>query len=167
MTTSLFDNAAPLRRVEFSVPGQPVAKGRARSVPVMRNGKPVMNANGRPVVTHHTPEKTANYENLVKLAAQRAMAGQPPMDGPVELWLDINLQIPSSWSKKRQQMAAAGQIAPTGKPDIDNVQKCVKDGMNGVVWRDDALVVEVRVSKRYSTAPGVCVSVEQLPLQAA
>jgi Holliday junction resolvase RusA-like endonuclease len=85
----------------------------------------------------------------------------------VELWLDINLQNPASWSKKRQQMAAAGQIAPTGKPDIDNVQKCVKDGMNGVVWRDDALVIEVRVSKRYSTAPGVCVSVEQLPLQAA
>lgn len=167
MTTSLFDNARPLRRVEFSVPGQPVAKGRARSVPVMRNGKAVTNANGRPVVQHHTPEKTVIFENLVKLAATKAMAGKPPIEGPVELWLDINLQIPSSWSKKRQQLAAAGQVAATKKPDADNVLKAIKDGMNGIVWVDDAQAVEYRISKRYSTAPGVCVSVEQLPLQAA
>ena len=53
------------------------------------------------------------------------------------------------------------------KEHADNVLKAVKDGMNGIVWVDDAQAVEYRISKRYSTAPGVCVSVEQLPLQAA
>ncbi|MNL49415.1 Endodeoxyribonuclease RusA [compost metagenome] len=95
------------------------------------------------------------------------MAGLPPIEGPVELWLDINLQIPISWSKKRQRDAAAGLVAATKKPDADNVLKAVKDGMNGIVWLDDAQAVEYRISKRYSTSPCVQVSVEQLPLQAA
>lgn len=163
---SLFDELRPLLRVVFSVPGQPVAKGRARSAAVMRNGKPLL-VNGRPVVKHHTPEKTVVFENLVKMAATQAMAGLPPIQGPVELWLDINLQIPVSWSKKRQRDAAAGLVAATKKPDSSNVQKAVEDGMNGVVYVDDSQIVEIRISKRYSTSPCVQVSVEQLPLQAA
>ena len=152
---SLFDQSRPLRRVVFAIPGQPVAKGRPKFA---RQGS---------FVRTYTPEKTATYENLVKLAATEAMSGRPPIEGPVELWLDINLQIPASWSKKRQRDAAAGLVAATKKPDADNVLKAVKDGMNGIVWLDDAQAVEYRISKRYSTSPCVQVSVEQLPLQAA
>ncbi|MFP3756807.1 RusA family crossover junction endodeoxyribonuclease [Cupriavidus sp. SIMBA_020] len=152
---SLFDESRPLRRVVFAIPGQPVAKGRPKFA---RQGG---------FVRTYTPEKTATYENLVKLFATQAMSGRPPIEGPVELWLDINLQIPTSWSKKRQREAAAGLVAATKKPDADNVLKAVKDGMNGIVWLDDAQAVEYRISKRYSTSPCVQVSVEQLPLQAA
>lgn len=152
---SLFDQSRPLRRVVFAIPGQPVAKGRPKFA---RQGS---------FVRTYTPEKTATYEKLVKLAATQAMSGRPPIEGPVELWLDINLQIPASWSKKRQRDAAAGLVAATKKPDADNVLKAVKDGMNGIVWLDDAQAVEYRISKRYSTSPCVQVSVEQLPLQAA
>lgn len=156
MTTNpLFDESRPLRRVVFAIPGQPVAKGRPKFA---RQGS---------FVRTYTPEKTATYENLVKLFATQAMSGRPPIEGPVELWLDINLQIPASWSKKRQREAAAGLVAATKKPDADNVLKAVKDGMNGIVWLDDAQAVEYRISKRYSTSPCVQVSVEQLPLQAA
>ncbi|MBY4733971.1 RusA family crossover junction endodeoxyribonuclease [Cupriavidus pauculus] len=155
MTKSLFDDSRPLRRVVFAIPGQPVAKGRPKFA---RQGA---------FVRTYTPEKTATYENLVKLVATQAMSGRPPIEGPVELWLDINLQIPASWSKKRQRDAAAGLVAATKKPDADNVLKAVKDGMNGIVWLDDAQAVEYRISKRYSTLPCVQVSVEQLPLQAA
>ena len=112
------------------------------------------------------PESIPMIERL-RAAEPRSMAGMPPIDGPVELWLDINLQIPASWSKKRQRDAAAGLVAATKKPDADNVLKAVKDGMNGIVWIDDAQAVEYRISKRYSTSPCVQVSVEQLPLQAA
>jgi Holliday junction resolvase RusA-like endonuclease len=156
MTTNpLFDESRPLRRVVFAIPGQPVAKGRPKFA---RQGS---------FVRTYTPEKTATYENLVKLFATQAMSGRPPIEGPVELWLDINLQIPTCWSKKRQRDAAAGLVAATKKPDADNVLKAVKDGMNGIVWLDDAQAVEYRISKRYSTSPCVQVSVEQLPLQAA
>jgi Holliday junction resolvase RusA-like endonuclease len=144
-----------------------VAKGRARSAPLMRGGKPVFNGSGRPVVIHHTPEKTANYENRVALAAQQAMGARMPFAGPIHLVVEIALTIPASWSKKRQAMAEAGQICATKKPDADNVLKAIKDGLNGIVWVDDSQAVELRVSKKYGTSPGVYVEAMELPLERA
>lgn len=123
--------------VAFTVPGDPVAKGRARSF--VRAGH----------VAHYTPEKTAKYENLVKLAAYKAMLGAEVIDCPVLLVVHAFLPIPQSWSKKKQQSAAIGSIVPTKKPDLDNLVKSIKDGMNGVVWRDDAQVVDLIASKRF------------------
>ena len=51
-----------------------------------------------------------------------------------------------------------GRLLPTSKPDTDNVLKAVLDGCNGVLWRDDVLVVDVRIRKRYAATP--CVRVE-------
>jgi len=109
-----------------------------------------------------TPEKTVNYEGLVALAAQQAMAGAALLEGACEVKLRIDCQIPASWSQKKQRAAAAGEIRPTTKPDADNVIKAIFDAMNGVVWKDDVQAVELAVSKRYSMVPGVAVRVELL-----
>ena len=71
--------------------------------------------------------------------------------------------MPTSWSGKKQRQALAGEVMPTSKPDADNVVKAVFDGLNGVLWRDDVLVVDLRVRKRYSATP--CVRVEVWPLE--
>lgn len=139
--------------ITFNIPGEPVAKGRARSF--VRNGH----------VAHYTPEKTARYENLVRLAAQQAMAGRAPIEGPVHLVVHASLSIPVSWSLKKQRAAAVGEIRPTKKPDLDNIVKAIKDGMNGVTWRDDAQVVQVVASKAYGQ-PGVGVTVQEVAIHA-
>jgi len=133
-------------KIEFVIPGPPVAKGRPRSF--VRNGR----------VGHYTPDKTARYENLVKLAARQAMGDLPPADGPVSLVVSAFMGIPASWSQKKQRAAALGEVVPTKRPDLDNIVKAIKDGANGVTWRDDAQVVDVRASKRYG-APRVEVTV--------
>jgi Holliday junction resolvase RusA-like endonuclease len=46
--------------------------------------------------------------------------------------------------------------------DLDNVVKAVFDGLNGVLWRDDVLVVDLRVRKRYAATPCVRVEVWEL-----
>lgn len=125
--------------ITFTIPGEPVAKGRARSF--VRNGH----------VAHYTPEKTARYENLVKLAAQQAMGEKTPAEGAVALIVRAFMGIPTSWSQKKQRAAALGEITPTKRPDLDNIVKAVKDGANGVTWKDDSQVVDVRASKRYGT----------------
>ncbi|AQW28656.1 RusA family crossover junction endodeoxyribonuclease [Ralstonia syzygii subsp. celebesensis] len=125
--------------ITFTIPGEPVAKGRARSF--VRNGH----------VAHYTPEKTARYENLVKLAAQQAMGDMAPAEGAVALIVRAFMGIPTSWSQKKQRAAALGEITPTKRPDLDNIVKAVKDGANGVTWKDDSQVVDVRASKRYGT----------------
>ena len=141
--------------IQFTVPGQPVGKGRARAA---RRGK---------FITMYTPEKTANYESLVAHAAHVAMAGKSLISGAVAVDLDIRLQIPASWTKKRKEMAAQGLIAATKKPDADNVEKGVFDGMNGVVWVDDVQVVQVFKRKRYAETPGVVVIVREIDARAA
>uniref|UniRef100_UPI0015890B54 RusA family crossover junction endodeoxyribonuclease n=1 Tax=Burkholderia ambifaria TaxID=152480 RepID=UPI0015890B54 len=65
------------QRVEFVVPGTPVAKGRPKFA---RRGAHV---------TTYTPEKTERYENLVKLAARAAMRSTEPYAGPIRLIVHI------------------------------------------------------------------------------
>ncbi|WP_429555127.1 RusA family crossover junction endodeoxyribonuclease [Paraburkholderia sp. MM5477-R1] len=153
--SSLIPTSPVRQRVEFTVPGAPVAKGRPRFA---RQGAHVRT---------FTPEKTERYENLVKLAARQGMGTREPFAGPVRLVVHIALPIPASWSQKRQREAADGLIGATKKPDADNVVKALKDGMNGVVYGDDGQVVDLWISKRYGRTPGVHIEAIELNLQRA
>ncbi len=108
----------------------------------------------------YTPQRTVNYESLVALAAQEAMRGKDIVTGPVKLALVAAVPVAKSWPKKRREAALEGREMPTGKPDIDNMVKAIADGMNGVVWVDDAQIVTLAVQKVYSETPGVAVFVE-------
>lgn len=146
--------------IRFTVPGPIVGKGRARSVPLMRDGRPVIGYGGRPMVIHHTPEKTTSYESLIRVAAEIAMGDRPPIAGPVAVSLMLAFAIPASWSKRRHAAALAGDIRPTVKPDADNVLKAICDGCNGIVFIDDKQVTEVHLIKRYDIAARVRVTVQ-------
>jgi len=137
-------------QISFTVPGNPVAKGRARA---FKRGNHI---------GHYTPATTANYENLVKLLASQEMAGKKLFDGPVSLYVNLTFTVPESWSRKRKEMALMGEIYPTVKPDLDNCLKILGDALNGVVWVDDKQVVDVRVRKYYSSKPCAVVSVEPI-----
>lgn len=136
--------------ITFTIPGQPQGKGRPRVGSIA--GKARM----------FTPAKTVQYEGLIAHAAAGALAGRPLLEGPVEMALAIECQVPTSWSGKKQRMALAGEIHPTTKPDADNVLKAVCDGCNGVLWRDDVQVVQLRIVKRYCATPRVRVMVRPL-----
>lgn len=56
-------------------------------------------------------------------------------------------------------LAAAVSIAATKKSDSDKVLKGIKDGCNGIIWRNDAQVVRIMLEKRYSETPGVRIEV--------
>jgi Holliday junction resolvase RusA-like endonuclease len=123
--------------ITFTIPGSPVGKGRPRFA---KRGN---------FVQTYTPEKTASYESLVKLAADVAMAGAVPMDCAIICEIYIEITPPASWSKKRVQQALDGVVMPTVKPDLDNVGKLVLDACNGIVWVDDKQVVKLLVTKCY------------------
>lgn len=124
--------------VSFTIPGTPLGKGRPRFA---RRGN---------FVTAYTPEKTASYENLVKLAASEAMKGRAVIDGAVSVWIGLYVTPPASWSQKKQRSALNGGIFPTSKPDLDNCIKGIFDACNEIVWRDDKQAVELTVMKKYS-----------------
>jgi Holliday junction resolvase RusA-like endonuclease len=82
------------------------------------------------------------------------------LDEPVSVELLAELPIPASWSKKRRNLAILGLIRPGTRPDLDNLFKLAADAMlNGVVVRNDTLVVEIRARKIYGLQPKLVVTV--------
>ena len=123
-----------IKSITIDVPGQPVAKGRPRFT---RGG------------FAYTPAKTARYEQRVRAAALRVMDGSPPLEGPIALRLMFNMEVPKSWPKKKRADAFSGKVLPISRPDIDNICKCVIDGLNGVLFKDDSQITDLIASKRY------------------
>lgn len=147
--------------IELFIPGQPMGKERARS-------RIITGRNGKSFTSHYTPSKTRKHESLIESYGIGAMSGRKPITGPVRMELFIAFQIPQSWPKWKVELALSKMILPTTKPDSDNIEKSIKDGLNGVVWVDDCQVVECNKVKFYSTKPGVRVVVhamDQLPAQ--
>ena len=141
--------------LEFTIPGSPVAKGRPKLTTI--NG----------MARAYTPSKTRNYEALVRLASEQAMAGRPLFDCPLGLTVSVFIEPPASWSKKRRVAALAGEVLPTKRPDVDNYIKAILDGMNSVVFADDARIVDLVVKKRFSESPSVVVAIVAVPGDAA
>lgn len=137
------------------IPGPPKGKARHRSTPLMRNGKPVLGAGGRPVVIAHSDARTVEYENLVRLQAGQAMQGRSLLEGALAMEVRVFLAVPVSWSKKKRVAALAGAVRPTGKPDWDNLGKAISDGCNAIVFGDDSAVTSALVAKRYAEVPRV------------
>ena len=135
-----------MSEIVIALPGLPRGKGRPRFT--VRGGHAVA----------YTDAKTASFEGALRQAGALAMAGRDPIDGPVLLRMTAVFPIPGSWSKTKRQQAASGVVRPTGRPDIDNIIKVV-DGLNGIVWRDDAQITEATVSKVYGEQPSLTITV--------
>lgn len=136
--------------IQFTIPGQPVAKGRPKFT--VQGG----------FAKVYTPKKTADYETLIAGIATRAMAGRAPSDRAIEVLLELRMEIPVSWSKAKRLAASVGTVRATKKPDADNVLKGVKDACNGIVWVDDSQVVVITVRKLYHAEPCVVIAVREV-----
>lgn len=117
----------------FEIPGKPVGKGRPRFT---RAGHT------------YTPDKTVEYENLVRLYFTNKYPDMIPYDGPVVMSIYAFFPIPESWSKRKAEQAMKCLITP-GKPDCDNIAKIICDSLNGIAYKDDAQVWSCQVVKKY------------------
>jgi Holliday junction resolvase RusA-like endonuclease len=148
---------AILTAIRFEVPGEPVAKARARSR--LRRTK-----SGREFIQTYVPAKspTANYERSVAFEAKIAMQGGKQLTGGLVLLVYAFFAIPPSWPQWKQREARANLIVPTGRPDWDNVGKICSDAMNGVVYADDSAIVDAVVRKRFTLEPRIVIEVRML-----
>ena len=148
-------------RDPFTELPKPKQGDRRDPVTAIINGEPV--AKGRPRMTRrgftYTPAHTRKYEAHGRLAAQLAMDGRPPIEGPVRVELLAELPIPASWSNKKRARAITGDVLPIGRPDLDNFVKSAQDAINEIVIRDDSQIIEVSARKRYGVAPKLVMTV--------
>jgi Holliday junction resolvase RusA-like endonuclease len=115
-----------------------------------------------------TPAKQRNNAALLRLSAQQAMYDQecpgslmarPAFTVPVRLDVLAEFEIPKGWSKRKTAASLCGEIRPGKRPDLSNCIKQIEDALNGVVFTDDALVVEIAARKVYGLQPKIVVTV--------
>ena len=121
--------------IKFTVPGVPVGKGRPRFT---RTGHT------------YTPEKTAAYEEKVRLC-WKTQSGQGFAGGiPLKASIIAYFPIPKSASKRKAE--AMDGTFHTSRPDADNVAKAILDALNGYLYPDDSAVQIDRCWKIYTNA---------------
>lgn len=139
--------------IEITIPGEPVGQGRPRAT-VGKDGKPRM----------YSPKASTAWR---KRAAQYMKAAvRAPFEGPVKLDICAFFAVPKSRERKREGNQIGFGTPCTKKPDFDNVAKAVCDAGNGILFVDDAQVVDCRVRKAWagqSVEPRVTVWIEELP----
>jgi Holliday junction resolvase RusA-like endonuclease len=140
--------------LNFTIPGEPIAKGRAR----------VYSRNG--FTRAVTPEKTVIYENLVKEIAFKKMRelNLNLIETPVKMEITAYFGIPKSTSKKKHDEMMLGKIRPVKRPDIDNCTKAIADALNGIVYKDDSQIVALEAEKYYYHTPHVTVNITPLDI---
>ena len=137
-----------MQKLMFEIPGSPIGQGRPKFSTINGHAKA------------YDPEKSRNYKAYVRLLATQAMndSGFTMIEGPCCLSIDAYFEVPKSKSKKFREAALSGLEYPTKKPDIDNIIKAIQDALNGLAYKDDALIVRLHTVKLYSEIPRVEVS---------
>ena len=160
-----------MRTIELTIPGKPAAKARAKFRAVHTGEFEYNKHAGRKQekvhVIPHTPEDSAKFENLVRLAYVEVCRDVPPTDGFVILDVWAYFQAPKSLRVADRALAQEGLLPHGKKPDGDNVLKAIKDGLRSVAYQDDRQVFDARVMKSYSIRPRTEVTITILTQEEA
>ena len=137
--------------INLIISGEPVAKGRPRFT---RRGN---------FITTYTPEKTVNYETLVKSSFQEKYPNFKPLQDTLRMDIIAYFSAPKSTSKKKHADMIAGIIRPT-KMDCDNIAKIILDSLNKIAYNDDRQVAELLVIKKFSDLPRVEIKIKSIEM---
>lgn len=112
----------------------------------------------RPIVTSDNP-KNKGWQQLVAEAASAAIALAPDF-----ALIETSALLRVVFYLPRPKAIRDKAVPHTKKPDLDKLVRSVKDALSKVVWRDDALVIEIAARKEYARpgeAPRAEISVDR------
>lgn len=133
--------------IEFEILGKPLGKARPR---VTRKG------------FTYTPQKTVNYENLIRWTFQSKFPNHKPFEGYIEAEIKAIFDVPKSYSKKKKLELLDGNCNYDHTPDVDNVAKIVLDSLNGIAYKDDSQVTVLKVIKEYGDQAKIIVKLKEI-----
>lgn len=135
-----------MNEIKFTIPGDVQAQQRPR---FSRHGNGVRTYDAKP---------SRDYKRYVSEIA-RQFAAEELIDSAIELHIDIYRAVQKSISKKERERRLTHVVRPTVKPDVENYAKGIMDGLTGVLWVDDSLVVTLSARKFYGSEPRAEVTV--------
>jgi crossover junction endodeoxyribonuclease RusA len=133
--------------IEFFVPGAPVPAGSKRAFPIRgRDGAlhvGMADMGGR---------RGEDWRAAIRLAAAQTvqLTATEPFTGPLRLSLWFLLARPRSHRGNRGLLLPRAPTFPTTRPDVLKLARAVEDACTGIVWRDDAQIVDEDLHKLYA-----------------
>jgi len=135
--------------IRITVPGEPRPWSAAK---IVRRGKFAQGV---------SPDAMKDAQADVRFQAMRAMEGCELLQGTVALNVKVYRSKGMPKSKIGAAEAEAGIRRPVTRPDLDNMLKLVGDSLNGIVYRDDAQVVQMVGAKMWSSTPRIEITVKE------
>jgi Holliday junction resolvase RusA-like endonuclease len=103
-----------------------------------------------------TPKKRAIQKEI------RKQYKGPIIEGPVRVEYIFSFAIPKSFSKKKIEDIMMGHDFFSKRPDCSNLNKFFDDNLIGTVIKDDSLIVECTIKKRYASKNATLVMIHEL-----
>jgi Holliday junction resolvase RusA-like endonuclease len=119
--------------IRFTVFGIAASKGRSQTVRLKTGASHT-----------YTPAATVAWEESVVGQALAHRPADGPWEGPLGLGVTFFRSMPKSVPKRDRATAL-----PATRPDIDNNVKAITDALQGIIWLNDAQLVDVEARKRY------------------
>lgn len=110
-------------------------------------------------------KNAAPWKQEVAGAALEAMKDRQLITGPVALTLTFVRARPKGHFRTGRHgslLRPSAPLWPVTKPDATKLLRAVEDALTGIVYRDDAQIVEQHVYKEYGLPERVQVSVSEL-----
>lgn len=150
-----------LRTLTFTVYGTPQPAGSKRAFAYRKKG-----GEGKlgVRVTDDNPKGRDWKGSVAQVAGQAMNASNYAgvlFEGPLRVRFNFMVARPKGHYGKRGLRPAAPPW-PDKKPDALKLSRGTEDALTGVVWRDDAQVVKLWISKEYGSPEGVAVTVEEM-----
>jgi len=137
------------------VPGEPKPGGSKRAL-LARGSK-------RPVVVDDC-KKTKDWQTNVRHFAYQAYEG-PLQEGALRLTVTFYLVRARSHygtGRNRNRLKPSAPPDPNRRPDTTKLLRSTEDALTGLVWRDDAQIIEHYTFKRWGPKPGAQIMVETI-----
>jgi Holliday junction resolvase RusA-like endonuclease len=101
----------------------------------------------------YTPSTANDFKAAVQAGAIEAGLMNKNLEGPISLNLVFRLPRPKGHFGTGKNSSRLKETAPawhTSKPDLDNIEKALKDALSDIrLWRDDCQVCQVTKKKVY------------------
>lgn len=94
----------------------------------------------------YDPQKC--LKKFVLSTVSKKLLGMVPISHPICVHMEFCFVYPKSISKKKNRDRDI-VLYREGRPDIDNLCKFYADLFNGIIWKDDAFIVQMTAEKRY------------------
>lgn len=122
---------------------------------------------GALIVTDDNP-RSKSWQAAVAEQAADAMHGQPLLQAPLAVSFTFYRPRPKNHyrtGRNADRVRATAPAWPTTRPDVLKVARATEDAMTGIVWRDDAQIVDEHLVKVWGEPARLEVSIRPLPVR--